>query len=111
MVECFECGAPASVEHHVVPHSLGGTKKVPLCSTCHDKVHSPESTLSLSRLNRRSPRGPAKMKEKEVRELLARHKEGIPVALFAKCFNITKTHAYYIIKGKGRVAKKVLTIS
>lgn len=36
---CFECGAPAVERHHVVPHSLGGTKTVPLCSECHAKVH------------------------------------------------------------------------
>lgn len=36
---CFECGAPAVERHHVVPHSLGGTKTVPLCGECHAKVH------------------------------------------------------------------------
>ncbi len=37
---CFECGNPAEHDHHVVPHSLGGTKTVPLCATCHAKVHN-----------------------------------------------------------------------
>jgi hypothetical protein len=36
---CFECGAPATERHHVIPHSLGGTKTVPLCGECHAKVH------------------------------------------------------------------------
>jgi hypothetical protein len=36
---CFECGAPADHEHHVVPRSKGGTKTVPLCAACHGKVH------------------------------------------------------------------------
>lgn len=36
---CFECGAPATERHHVVPHSLGGTKTVPLCGICHAKIH------------------------------------------------------------------------
>lgn len=36
---CFECGAPAAERHHVVPHSLGGTKTIPLCSERHAKVH------------------------------------------------------------------------
>ena len=36
---CFECGAPATERHHVVPVSLGGTKTIPLCGECHAKVH------------------------------------------------------------------------
>lgn len=36
---CFECGAPATERHHVIPHFLGGTKTVPLCGMCHAKVH------------------------------------------------------------------------
>lgn len=36
---CFECGAPATERHHVVPASLGGTKTVPLCGICHAKIH------------------------------------------------------------------------
>ena len=36
---CFECGSPADEMHHVVPRSLGGTKTIPLCSSCHGKAH------------------------------------------------------------------------
>lgn len=36
---CFECGAPATCEHHVIPRSLGGTKTVPLCGSCHSRAH------------------------------------------------------------------------
>lgn len=36
---CFECGAPATERHHVVPASLGGTKTIPLCGICHAKIH------------------------------------------------------------------------
>ena len=43
---CFECGRPATIEHHVVPRCLGGRKKVPLCDGCHRKIHSPASALS-----------------------------------------------------------------
>ena len=39
---CFECGAPADHEHHVVPRSLGGTRTVPLCALCHGKAHGRE---------------------------------------------------------------------
>lgn len=37
--KCFECGEPMSEWHHVIPKSLGGTKMIPLCGGCHDRVH------------------------------------------------------------------------
>ena len=37
---CFECGnANACHQHHVIPQTLGGKSTVPLCETCHGKVH------------------------------------------------------------------------
>ena len=37
---CFECGGSEHIhQHHVIPKSLGGTKTIPLCETCHGKVH------------------------------------------------------------------------
>jgi hypothetical protein len=39
MTECFECGAPAAHQHPLIPRRLSGTKTVPLCEACHDKVH------------------------------------------------------------------------
>lgn len=39
MLTCFECGAPADHQHHVVPRSKGGTRTIPLCAACHGKVH------------------------------------------------------------------------
>ncbi len=38
---CFECGAPAYADHFVVPRSMGGTKSIPLCYACYEKVHTP----------------------------------------------------------------------
>ncbi len=40
MSDCFEYGATAEHEHHVIPRSLGGTRTVPVCGACHSKVHS-----------------------------------------------------------------------
>ena len=40
---CFECGDEAQHQHHVVPRSLGGTKTVPVCVTCHGLIHSREA--------------------------------------------------------------------
>jgi hypothetical protein len=44
MEQCFECGNPATENHHVIPKSLGGTKTVPLCTLCHMKVHGLDKT-------------------------------------------------------------------
>lgn len=40
MKSCFECDSPDTItNHHVVPRILGGKRTVPLCSSCHGKVH------------------------------------------------------------------------
>ena len=44
MKPCFECGELTTGRHHVVPRSKGGTKTVPLCLSCHRKVHEKEIT-------------------------------------------------------------------
>jgi hypothetical protein len=36
---CFECGQKAKEKHHLIPKSLGGTRTVPLCGSCHCKIH------------------------------------------------------------------------
>jgi transposase-like protein len=37
---CFECGGSERIhQHHIIPKSLGGTKTIPLCETCHGRVH------------------------------------------------------------------------
>jgi hypothetical protein len=37
---CFECGSSEHIhQHHIIPKSLGGTKTIPLCETCHGRVH------------------------------------------------------------------------
>jgi hypothetical protein len=41
--KCFECGNPAEHNHHVVPKSKLGTKTIPLCVSCHEKVHDVKS--------------------------------------------------------------------
>jgi hypothetical protein len=105
---CFECGKEASIEHHVVPHSLGGRRTVSLCVECHAKVHSPESSLSLSRLSRRAPRGPSKVRETETLEILTMRRSGALLREIAERFNISTAHACFVTKGKTRTAKKVL---
>jgi hypothetical protein len=44
MENCFECGELATEDHHVIPQVMGGMKTVPLCSSCHMKVHGISSS-------------------------------------------------------------------
>jgi hypothetical protein len=38
--KCFECGGTKYIhQHHIIPKSIGGTKTIPLCITCHSRVH------------------------------------------------------------------------
>lgn len=46
---CFECSSPATVLHHVLPRSKGGTKTVPLCRVCHSKIHNLDLRLDALR--------------------------------------------------------------
>ena len=47
---CFECGCSENIhQHHVVPKVKGGTMTIPLCETCHSKVHG-KHMLKMQRL-------------------------------------------------------------
>ena len=64
---CFECSAPATERHHIVPASLGGTKTIPLCGTCHAKVHdiSGQRRNQLAELTKKSLEKRKELIEKE----------------------------------------------
>lgn len=53
---CFECGVgPIDIVlHHVIPKSQGGKAMIPLCESCHNKVHGLD--MSYSQLRRSSLR-------------------------------------------------------
>lgn len=53
MAQCFECGLPATHQHHVIPRSLGGTKTVPLCDYCHPKAHGENGYWAVKELVRK----------------------------------------------------------
>ncbi len=53
-MKCFECDSLADYEHHVVPRIKGGTKTVPLCGSCHSKVHGSKNLLSISSLTKQA---------------------------------------------------------
>ena len=47
-VMCWECGAPAEYNHHVIPRSRGGIKTVPLCGVCHGLSHHRDERMATS---------------------------------------------------------------
>jgi hypothetical protein len=38
MDPCFECGEPATIRYYVVPQELGGTRTLPFCASCYEKI-------------------------------------------------------------------------
>jgi len=52
--QCFECDAPATELHHVVPKSLGGVKTVPLCAKCHAVIHSIGRNMEIALLHQKA---------------------------------------------------------
>lgn len=56
--QCFECCSQSNIElHHVIPVSMGGTRTIPLCYSCHNKLHEcGKSGVSTSQLVKRGHR-------------------------------------------------------
>jgi hypothetical protein len=53
---CFECGSTENIhQHHIVPKSKGGTMTIPLCQSCHSKVHG-EHMMNIHTLAREARR-------------------------------------------------------
>jgi len=55
MNRCFECDSVNNVVlHHVVPESRGGSRTIPVCQLCHDKIHGRRipRNISISSLTR-----------------------------------------------------------
>lgn len=66
--KCFECGDIATEQHHIIPQVYGGTKTVPLCSSCHMKVHGIKSGRRIDNHIENTKRG---LDKKRVWELLS----------------------------------------
>lgn len=50
-MKCFECGKPAIQKHHIVPRIRGGKRTIPMCDTCHGKIHGTKG-MSISVLTK-----------------------------------------------------------
>ena len=101
--KCFECDKPAKHAHHVVPRVLGGTRTLPFCHSCHEKIHQLDFTehseltkvgIEKARANgvRIGGRGIEDICTKEVRGL---RKKGLTFDEIAKKLGITKGTAIY----------------
>ena len=80
---CFECGEETTGRHHVVPVSLGGTKVIPLCTKCHNTVHSCSSIQpelikqGLKRAKQRGVRlGAPRISDSKVQQIVNLRKAG-----------------------------------
>ena len=107
-VPCFECYGQAVFNHHVIPRAKGGKKTVPLCATCHGKVHGiPFSMhhptlirqgLARARAAGRHPGRPLAIRD----ALLARIKhalsEGTSKAEICRVFRVKRTTLYDALK-------------
>lgn len=81
---CFECGSDVNIhQHHVVPKTLGGTKTVPLCGTCHGKVHGKNFGLEWKRLQREGIRRVREMEPEKYSGRIQNTKE-TPERFFTK---------------------------
>ena len=107
---CFECGAPAEHNHHVVPKVLGGNKTVPLCTKCHGLVHD----RNFTRLKELQKKGIAKAKNDGVykgrkigttkakpAEIADLEKRGFSKSEIAKRLGIGVSSVYRLAKQEG----------
>lgn len=93
---CFECGNPATVRHHVVPESKGGTKTVPLCAGCHSIVHDAK-LVTLSTLIKE---GRKKSQERRA-EIIERCKKGEVKSQVAEICGVSRNTVYNICEAEG----------
>lgn len=95
---CFECGDPATVKHHVIPKSKGGTKTVPLCNKCHSAVHDSNLITSAELIALGKMRSKATNAWKKV---VALFESGIAKTTIAKKLNLSRNAVYYILEQRG----------
>lgn len=101
---CFECGNETTGRHHVVPVSMGGTKVIPLCSTCHNKAHACNTIqphLIKEALNRRKEAGhtlgaPVKLDQATREQIEQAFQKGATIRAIADRFNISVGYAHTI---------------
>ena len=116
MKDCFECGDPATEEHHVVPQVRGGTETVPLCNACHRKVHSSNySELTKEGLEKDAsekgnpnPTGrPPALTEEEIPEvqMFMKH-EGTTVKEICEMFDVSRSALYRHVGPDGERRKE-----
>jgi DNA invertase Pin-like site-specific DNA recombinase len=97
-IPCFECGRPASVQHHVIPRSKQGTKTIPLCNECHSLVHDAK-LVSIAELSLRGKEIARSLQNRE--KVVQLHLEGTPKTEIAKKIGIGRHAVYSILEEYG----------
>lgn len=104
---CFECGVITKGLHHVVPVSLGGTKQIPLCEDCHNKVHGGLINSGLIREGLRKARekgakfgAPMKITPETRNLIIEMKKNGMKMRDIGKKLNISVGSVYNALKMK-----------
>jgi hypothetical protein len=103
---CFECNGAAHHAHHVIPFSQGGTRTVPLCESCHSKVHgldmSDHSRLTKEGLKRARAAGKRvgrPRKPMPEAEILADFQAGVSIKELAVKFEASRIMIWRICAG------------
>jgi Mor family transcriptional regulator len=105
--KCFECGAPAECNHHVVPRSLGGTQTIPLCLVCHGKIHDKDFVKAkrLQKIGFAKAKAAGKhigrfssTNEAQDREIVKRYQDGETYEEIGKKFNISRMSIWRRLK-------------
>lgn len=104
---CFECGVITKGLHHVVPVSLGGTKQIPLCEGCHNKVHGGLINSGLIREGLRKARkngaklgAPMKISADTRNSIIKMKNNGMKMRDIGKKLNISVGSVYNALKLK-----------
>lgn len=86
-------------DHHVIPQVNGGTKTVPLCTKCHDKVHNTK-LLSLSYLSRKSWANVERCLKENGDNIQKEFEDGTTIGQLSKKYKIRpKSIAKFLKKG------------
>ena len=107
---CINCGIEAANMHHVVPKVLGGNEGsnlVPLCGTCHDKIHNTDH-LALKELQRAGierAKKEGKYKGRQISidrlEICYWNSQGLNQSEIAKKMKISRQTVWRVLTGEG----------
>ena len=104
---CFDCGKETMGRHHVVPVSKGGTKVIPLCEGCHNKVHEGlilagliRDGLQRARENGKILGAPRKLTPGIIERITSLRNAGMSIKKISDCTNVSVGSVHSVLKSK-----------